>query len=214
MGLETDRTGTPFSLADFALEQHPAKLLRARKAGRSSRRRSVMRSVCDAELASAGAARRRGRCTTTRRRRCNMGSDGSHCWPQGWHSSALSWWCSTCCSCTPRRRTRCCSHRSPSTLAHSATRSQAALRGWQEAGRRCFWTSSPWPSSGRAAAWRHAGARAVHPVPASVCAGAQRGCAHEVRTAVDRRAWCPLPPGRAVQIHCRASQAPKPLGRL
>lgn len=150
MGLETDRTGTPFSLADFALEQHPAKLLRARKAGRSSRRRSVMRSVCDAELASAGAARRRGRCTTTRRRRCNMGSDGSHCWPQGWHSSALSWWCSTCCSCTRRRRTRCCSHRSPSTLAHSATRSQAALRGWQEAGRRCFWTSSRWPSSGRA----------------------------------------------------------------
>ena len=124
---------------------------------------------------------------------------------KGWNPSTPSWWCSACCSCTPLRRTRCCSHHSPSPLARSAARPQTALRGWQEAVRRCLWTPSRWSSSGRARLQR-AGAQEL--VPSAMCpprcAAVPGEAGHEGRTAAERRAWCPWPPGRPVRTHSRA----------
>ena len=57
--------------------------------------------------------------------------------PSGCNPSAPSPWCSPWPSSSPRRRTRCSSHRMPASHNHHAAYPQAALCGWQETIGRC-----------------------------------------------------------------------------
>ena len=138
--------------------------------------------------------------------------------PSGCNPSAPSPWCSPWPSSSPRRRTRCSSHRMcpPRTTTTQPTHAgtllsvdgrrpldaalEAVLDGCQAA------ACGSSVAVGRSSRRRPCQCLGVHRGPG--------GPALEVRTAVGRRAGWPPRPGRSARTHYRAGGALEPLGEL
>ena len=147
-------------------------------------------------------------------RRWGVGTDGTHCWPQvmGSFDTILVVLGMLLQHASSTKQVLLTAPAQPARTQRSPT---AGCAPWVAGGCRTLpfdVVSMAVKQQSSAAAWWHAGARAVHRVRASVkrCAtGARRGRTREVRTADDRRFWCPWPPGRTVRTHCRAGGAGK-----